>query len=370
VLAALVVAVVVLVADPARAADPRGANRVYDAPGGAHDASAKVVSLTFDDGPHPTFTPRVLDVLRAKGVQATFFMIGRQAERYPELVQQVAAAGHLIGNHTWNHAHLQGLPEDRFAFEVDHTRDVLESISGQQVVCTRPPYGDARPDTVQRLADHGQASVVWSADSEDFDKPGVDAIVRNALEHLGPGSIVLMHDGGGNRDQTIAALPRIIDEIRARGYQIVPVCDGREHRPSGYLDAVDAPEPESVHVAGWVKDPDSDGAPPIRVTIDGTTALDLPAAIARTDGRWGFDVELPAEPGERRVCATAGNLGLGHDVALGCWTVPVAEAPWFDRMARRLGLLAPTERFEAPSVLQDPTLVQLVELLVPPDDGT
>jgi peptidoglycan/xylan/chitin deacetylase (PgdA/CDA1 family) len=155
-----------------------------------------VVALTFDDGPHPVFTPQILDILTAKDVKATFFLVGREAERHPDLVRRIVAEGHIIGNHTWNHAHLQGLSEERFSFEIDHTTEVLEAISGQDVVCTRPPYGDAKPDTVERLAAHGQASVVWSADSRDFDKPGPGPIVDHSLEGLRPGSIVLLHDGG------------------------------------------------------------------------------------------------------------------------------------------------------------------------------
>jgi peptidoglycan/xylan/chitin deacetylase (PgdA/CDA1 family) len=355
------------VATPAPAAnDPRGVNRIYEAPDFAGDPNAPVVALTFDDGPHPKFTPQILDILKAKGVQATFFMLGREAERHPDLVRRVVAEGHIIGNHTWAHPHLQGLAEDRFTAEIDRTTEVLESISGHDVVCTRPPYGDAQPDTVARLAAHGQASVVWSADSRDFEKPGADAIIGHSLAGLGPGSIILLHDGGGIRDQTIAALPHLIDQIRQRGFSFAPVCDGRPHRPEGHIDTLAGDTPESIHVAGWARDPDSDDPAPVRITLDGAVVFDGPADKARGDGLRGFDVRIPATPGAHQVCVVAVNVGLGSDRELGCATADAVEAPWFDRLGRYLGLLDSTERWEdAPAALSSEPLSDLVEILVP-----
>jgi peptidoglycan/xylan/chitin deacetylase (PgdA/CDA1 family) len=346
--------------------DPRGANRVFEAPDYAGDPAAPVVALTFDDGPHPEFTPKILDILKAKDVKATFFLVGREAERHPDLVRRIVAEGHIIGNHTWNHAHLQGLSEEQFSFEIDHTTEVLEAISGQDVVCTRPPYGDAKPDTVERLAAHGQASIVWSADSRDFDKPGPGPIVDHSLEGLRPGSIVLLHDGGGNRDQTIAALPQLIDAIRGRGYSIGPVCDSRPHRPEGYVDRVAGDAPESVHVVGWAKDPDSADGPTVRITVDGALAHEGPANGTRGDGHPGIDVTLPVAPGPHHVCLAVVNVGLGSDRDLGCYDATALEAPWFDRLGRYLGLLGTSERWEdAPPALASESLNELVEILVP-----
>jgi peptidoglycan/xylan/chitin deacetylase (PgdA/CDA1 family) len=346
--------------------DPRGANLLPDAPGFSGDRAAPVVSLTFDDGPHPEFTPPILDILRDKGAKATFFELGRQAEAHPDLVRRIVAEGHTIGNHTWNHVHLRGLSEDRFRFEVDHSAEVLQSISGQEVVCTRPPYGDADPATVQRLAAHGQASVVWSADSQDYEKPGVAAIVANALKGLRPGGIILFHDGGGNRAQTIAALPQVIDQIRARGYEIVPACSGGSHRPSGEMAAV-SEVPETLHVSGWARDPDTDQPLTVRVTVDGEQVAELTADTARAEGGRAFDTTVPAAPGDRKVCATAVNAGLGTgDGDLGCTTVSVAKTPWYDSLGRALGLLDDRARFEEPgAVPADGALSALVQVLFP-----
>jgi peptidoglycan/xylan/chitin deacetylase (PgdA/CDA1 family) len=338
-----------------------------EAPGFSLDPAAPVVALTFDDGPHPTYTPQILDILRAKGVRATFFQIGRQAEAHPDLVRRIVAEGHIIANHTWDHAHLRGASDERFAFEVDHTTQVLQSISGQDVVCTRPPYGDADPFTVARLAAHGQASVVWSADSNDYEKPGVPAIVSNALSGLRPGGVILFHDGGGTREQTIAALPQIIDQIRARGYQIAPVCDGRSHRPEGHLEVAASDEPELVHLAGWAADPDTDTPLTVRILIDGAQVAELAADRPRDDARRGFDTTIPAAPGDRRVCVVAVNAGLGSaDTELGCATVSVAEIRWYDRLGRALGLLDGSERFDVPAPLpSDEALGAMVGVLFP-----
>ena len=352
-----------------RVADPRGANRVYEAPGFTGDPNAQVVALTFDDGPHPVYTPQILDILRDKGVKATFFMVGREAERHPDLVRRVVAEGHVVANHTWDHPHLEGMAEDRFSFQVDHTNQVLEQISGQDVVCTRPPYGSSSPATVGRLNAHGQASIVWSGDSSDFEKPGVDAIVNNSLKGLTPGGIILMHDGGGKREQTVAALPRLIDELRGRGYALVPVCDGRPHKPDAHLDSVESESPESVRLAGWARDPDSAEPVTIRVSLDGQVVHEGPAsAAARADGNPGFDVTVGAPPGPHRLCVVVVNIGLGSDVDLGCHDRNVLEAPWYDRLGRYLGLLEGSERFEdVPEVLAADPLEELIDTLVPKD---
>ncbi len=363
----------------AAAGDPRGANRISEAPGTQVDPAAPVVSLTFDDGPHPDYTPRILDILRQYDAKATFFELGMNAERYPEVTRRVVAEGHVLGNHTWDHKRLTQLPDDRFDFEIDHTTQVLQSISGVEVVCTRPPYGDADARIVQKLAEHGQASVVWSADSRDFEKPGADAIVQHALEGLRPGGIILMHDAGGNREQTIAALPRIIEGIRARGYQIVPVCDRRSHKPTGHIDAIESPAPETVRVTGWTADPDTHDPTRVHVYVDGAAVAEGVADQPRPDvaastglgDRHGFRIEVPASPGPHRVCAYALNAGLGDtNVEIGCAEVTVAETPWFDRMGRLLQLLTESERWESPVVPPaGPVLTGLYDTLVPADAG-
>ncbi|HJR27006.1 MAG TPA: polysaccharide deacetylase family protein, partial [Acidimicrobiales bacterium] len=243
-----------LTAGAAPRADARGATLVHETPLAPAGAGEMVVALTFDDGPHPRYTPAILDVLARYGVQATFFALGREAERHPDLVQRIVAEGHAIANHTWDHPDLRTLDEQQFAHQVDHTNDVLHSISGHRPICARPPYGRSDPNVTSRLAARGLTNVVWSIDSRDFAKPGAGAIVDSALDGLHPGAIILLHDGGGNRDQTIEALPTIIERIQAAGHRIAPICRADPNAPAPPPPAPVAPEP--IAPPAPVEDPD------------------------------------------------------------------------------------------------------------------
>jgi peptidoglycan/xylan/chitin deacetylase (PgdA/CDA1 family) len=255
--AALIAVLAVLLPAAAAVAAPRGDVRgvdlVEETPQPPAGPGEMVVALTFDDGPHPRYTPPILDVLARYGVQGTFFELGREAERHPDLVQRVVAEGHALGNHTWDHPDLRRLDDQQFAHQIDHTSDVLQSISGLRPVCVRPPAGKSDAGVTSRLAARGLTSVVWTADSRDFEKPGVDAIVHHALDGLRPGSIILLHDGGGNRDQTIAALPTIIERIQAAGYRIAPICRTDLNAPPPPIPApapvASAPPPEPTTTA-------------------------------------------------------------------------------------------------------------------------
>ena len=214
--------------DPARAADaPIGggvSRTVFDTPGQDSGLGTHVVALTFDDGPDPTWTPQVLEVLRRSATPATFFEIGRQIATYPQLSRQVSAAGHVVANHTWNHPNLAGVSPGAWDTEVDQTSRAISFVTGQGNRCLRPPYGGVSPSVVGLATQRGLATVTWSVDSADYTRPGADVIAARALGGLSDGAILLFHDGGGDRSQTVAALPRIIDGIRAQGYRLVTVC--------------------------------------------------------------------------------------------------------------------------------------------------
>lgn len=172
------------------------------------------VYLTFDDGPDPHWTPQVLDVLRRHGVHAVFFQVGQNVAAYPDLVSRIRSEGHLVGNHTWSHAKLTGLRNPAIRDQLDRTDAAL----GERVRCVRPPYGatDAR---VSRVIDaRGQRSVLWDVDPEDWARPGADRIVRRVVGRVHDGARVLMHDGGGDRSQTVAALEQVISRLQAQGY--------------------------------------------------------------------------------------------------------------------------------------------------------
>lgn len=173
------------------------------------------VYLTFDDGPDPRWTPQVLDILRRHGVEAVFFEVGTSVAAHPDLVRRVRREGHLIGNHTWNHASLTTLRGRAIRAQLDRTERAL----GERPRCVRPPYGahDARVDKVIRS--RGQRVMLWSVDPQDWARPGVDRIVRRILRGVEPGARILMHDGGGDRSQTVAALEQVITRLQARGYR-------------------------------------------------------------------------------------------------------------------------------------------------------
>ena len=198
--------------------------RVSDLPESGVGPADRVVALTFDDGPDPTFTPKVLGVLAQYGVPATFFMIGWEAAASPDLVRRVAAAGDGVGSHTWNHLDLTRLNEAGMAVQVDKTEALLSSETGWKVTCIRPPEGHENPALVRRLSQRGLSTVLWSADTRDWTRPGTDTIVQRALGNLSPGAIILLHDGGGDRSETLAGLPRIIEGVQSEGYRLVPIC--------------------------------------------------------------------------------------------------------------------------------------------------
>jgi peptidoglycan/xylan/chitin deacetylase (PgdA/CDA1 family) len=323
---ALVVPATASVAAPGPGGDTQGFD-TPNAPGGPAD---KVVSLTFDDGPQATYTPQVLAVLTRYGVQATFFEIGRQAERLPDLVKAIVAAGSVVANHTWDHLALTSLDDARFAFEVDHTTQVLESISGQHVICLRPPYGSSNPATVQKLAARGLTSVLWTSDSEDYTKPGVANIVNHAMAHLQPGGIILMHDGGGNREQTVAALPQIIERVRAAGYRIAPLCAPDPHAPVGAVATVKGEHPGHLVATGWASDPDAHDPVGVHVYVDGVYVADAKADGPGTPGPT-WTVTIKARPGPHNVCAYAINIGPGTtSPSIGCLHADVPAITAFD----------------------------------------
>ncbi|MDQ1506674.1 MAG: peptidoglycan-N-acetylglucosamine deacetylase [Actinomycetota bacterium] len=184
-----------------------------------------VVALTFDDGPDPTWTPRILAVLRREHVPATFFVIGQQAERYPGLLRQEVNDGHVIGDHTYSHPDLAKTADWRSRLEIDGAAWAVEGATGRRPLLFRSPYGngDAAPNNHklgadQLAADLGFHPVGWTDDTDDWKQPGPGNIVGAALGQLSERTIVLLHDGGGPRGQTVAALPHIIEALKARGY--------------------------------------------------------------------------------------------------------------------------------------------------------
>src|SRR5438067_11591391 len=195
------------------------------------------IALTFDDGPDPNYTPAILDILKREGVPATFFVIGKNGQAYPDLLRRIVDEGHELGNHTFTHPNLGEVPGRVTTLELNATQRLIESVTGRSTVLFWPPYfGDAeadRPEEVEpaiRAKNLGYIMVGLRIDPSDW-KPGVtaDEIVQRTVDRAQDtspetrGQVVLLHDSGGNREATIEALPRLIHELRAKGYTFVPV---------------------------------------------------------------------------------------------------------------------------------------------------
>jgi len=179
---------------------------------------AKYVVLTFDDGPDVAYTPRILEILAKYDAKATFFEIGKNVTKHPELTKRIHAAGHSVENHTWTHADLRKLSAAAFRQQVTPTDQAIRAQTGSTPGCLRPPYGGVNATVRQRAKALGKDLVVWTVDSRDWTKPGSTAIVQRVLKSVHNGSVILMHDGGGNRSQTVAALPTILKSLKAQGY--------------------------------------------------------------------------------------------------------------------------------------------------------
>ena len=199
--------------------------------GGAND---KLIALTFDDGPDPHYTPRILDILRSYGVPATFFIIGSSGDLHAELLQRMVAEGHEVGNHTFTHPDVSSITTDQLSLELNATQRLFESQLGRKSLLFRPPYGeDIEPSTPKQIkplllsGELGYYTIGMQVDPSDWQEPGVDDIINATIDQVasGKGNVVILHDGGGDRSQTVAALPRIIEGLRARGYQLVTVSD-------------------------------------------------------------------------------------------------------------------------------------------------
>jgi peptidoglycan/xylan/chitin deacetylase (PgdA/CDA1 family) len=183
---------------------------------------ARRVALTFDDGPHPDSTPALLDALRRAGVRATFFLVGEAVERWPELVRQIAADGHAVGNHTQRHRLLTFRTAAQVAEEVAACQHAL-ARAGVEARLFRPPHGFKPVGLNRVLRQHRLRLVAWQGSIRDTDAPGIPTIVERAVALAGAGRILLLHDHPRCAGQTVGAVPLIIERYRALGYELVPL---------------------------------------------------------------------------------------------------------------------------------------------------
>ena len=177
----------------------------------------KKIALTFDDGPHPYYTEQLLDGLKARGVKATFFVLGEHVEQYPDLVERMSEEGHLIGNHTYSHIQLTQRNSEAFKEELIKTSELIENLTGQEVQYVRPPYGTWNKKFEKEL---NMFPVLWNIDPLDWSSRNVSGIVQKVTAKAKDNAIILMHD---EYKTTVTAALQIVDELQKEGYEFVTV---------------------------------------------------------------------------------------------------------------------------------------------------
>lgn len=252
----------------------------------------KYVAITFDDGPHATLTPQVLDVLKKYGAKATFFVAGSNAARYPSIMARAAAEGHEIGNHTYSHIQMTAATQEKIDSEISRTNALIEAATGSKPKVMRPPYGAINAKLVSRMFNtYGLKSILWNVDTNDWRRPGSSVVVQRALDGAKPGAIILMHDIHAG---TAAAVEGIVTGLQARGYTLVTVSELIE---MGRV-AAKAAEPKPAPVV-------APAAPATEVTAP-VTEVAAPEEAPIADPLAPLPVEVPAAQGS----ATLGGVAI------------------------------------------------------------
>jgi peptidoglycan/xylan/chitin deacetylase (PgdA/CDA1 family) len=189
------------------------------APTPAAPERANVVALTFDDGPSPQWTPQVLQILLDEGVKATFCTVGYATQHYPELVRLERQRGNAACDHTLHHiVSLASRPRSQIHDEIFGQADRLQDVLQESPQLYRPPGGSLSPDVISVAHERGLRVLLWDVDPHDYERPAAPVILQRILDRVRPGSVILMHDGGGDRSQTVAMLRLLIDQLKARGF--------------------------------------------------------------------------------------------------------------------------------------------------------
>lgn len=187
----------------------------------AGDPAHARVAMTFDDGPHPTLTPRLLDILRERRIRATFYVIGSRVRAYPQLTRRIVAEGHELGNHTWAHPFLSRHGASRVLSELDRCAQIIFETIGHVPVTMRPPYGAiTERQSAMIFAERNIPTIMWSVDPQDWRRPGSGVVARRIVEGARGGSIILAHD---IHAPTVNAMPAALDGLIARGFRFVPI---------------------------------------------------------------------------------------------------------------------------------------------------
>jgi len=198
----------------------------------------KLVALTFDDGPNPLTTPKILDLLAENDAKSTFFVIGKRMDQFPDVVKREALEGHEVANHTYSHLYLNHrISERRLADELSRTEKQILNLTGKHSLWFRPPGGFFTDSVIKIARDHGYKMVLWSwhQDTKDWSSPGTRKIIDKVLKNVRNGDIVLFHDHVQGSMQTVEALETILPELKKRGYRMVTVSELMKHKKSSSL---------------------------------------------------------------------------------------------------------------------------------------
>lgn len=255
------------------------------------DVPGPYVALTFDDGPSPANTPRILDILKRHGAHATFFVAGENAVHNKGILARAASEGHEIGAHTYSHIKLTGSSDGKIESEMSRTNSIIEEATGRKPVLMRPPYGATNKRIVDKMYnDYGMTSVLWDVDTQDWRHPGVDVVVRRAVGNARAGSIILVHD---IHSSTLAAVEDIVVGLQARGFRLVTV--------SQLLALGACPAPADPPAAVESLPADAEADPPVSAPAPETSApVPAPAPVAQP----------PAAPQEYRDGPAPGSASI------------------------------------------------------------
>jgi peptidoglycan/xylan/chitin deacetylase (PgdA/CDA1 family) len=181
------------------------------------------IALTFDDGPNPYYTSQVLAILQRYGIKATFFDVGYLVADFPNIVRQEYNQGNIVANHSWSHPELTSLSAQGIKSQLTSTTNIIQATIGIRPTFFRPPYGAINNQVLVQARNLHYTTVMWDGSAEDWNLPGVYTIVNKTLYYARNGAILLLHDGGGNRAETVAALPIIISTLKSRGFKFVTI---------------------------------------------------------------------------------------------------------------------------------------------------
>lgn len=216
-----VLAVTRLAPPPSPKAEPAA-----DSPSPLSEAENRWIALTFDDGPDGKYTPRILDILKEKKAAATFFLVGTQVEKYPEVAKRIVEEGHTIGNHSWSHRNLASLKPEALDGQVKRAQTAIADATGVEPALMRAPYGALSEEFLAYLHEQSLQHIYWTIDPRDWDGTSVEDMRSNIMKRAKPGGIILLHSFGGRKqalDHTLKLLPLIIDDLRGAGYEFTTV---------------------------------------------------------------------------------------------------------------------------------------------------